>query len=129
MKTIIKMLALMTFVTSSHGAENAVVAATNTESMPPLAKTLGCIKCHSIDKKGKGPAWRGIANKYRKKNSFNFADDAYSLEDGLVHKVSLGGKSHWGDQIMATNDPDGKRQNDIRALVRFILALPPKPQS
>ena len=96
------------------------------DSMPLLAKTLGCANCHAIDTTVVGPAWRNIANKYRNKKSFSFAGDTYSLEDGLVHKVSLGGNGHWGDQVMTSNDVEGKNQEEIRALVRLVLALPQK---
>jgi cytochrome c len=82
--------------------------------MPDLAKKNGCAACHSIDKKIVGPAWMDVAKKYK--------GDA-GAEAKLIAKVSKGGSGVWGKTPMPAIDAAGKKQNDIKQLVQFILAL------
>ena len=83
-------------------------------NMPDMAKKLGCAACHSIDKKMVGPAWMDIAKKYK--------GDA-GAEAKLITKVSKGGGGVWGATPMPAIDPSGKKQDDIKQLVQFILNL------
>ena len=82
--------------------------------MPELAKKNGCTACHAIDKKVVGPSWQDVANKYKGQ-----AD----AEAKLVVKVSKGGSGNWGTVPMIANDPDGKKQDQMKELVKFILGL------
>jgi cytochrome c len=82
--------------------------------MPDLAKKNGCTACHSIEKKLVGPAWMDVANKYK--------GDA-GAQAMLIAKVSKGGGGVWGKVPMPANDAAGKKQEDIKQLVDFILAL------
>lgn len=82
--------------------------------MPPLAKKNGCVACHSIDKKIVGPAWMDVAKKYK---------GVAGAEAKLVEKVSKGGSGVWGKVPMPAIDAAGKKQDDIKQLVEFILAL------
>ena len=82
--------------------------------MPDLAKKNGCAACHSIDKKVVGPAWMDVAKKYK--------GDA-GAEAKLITKVSKGGGGVWGTVPMPAIDPSGKKQDAIKELVQFILAL------
>lgn len=82
--------------------------------MPELAKKNNCTACHAIDKKVVGPAWADVAKKYK--------GDA-GAADKLLVKVSKGGSGVWGSMPMPANDAAGKKQDDIKALVKFILAL------
>ena len=82
--------------------------------MPDLAKTSGCAACHSIDKKMVGPAWMDVAQKYK--------GDA-EAEAKLIAKVSKGGGGVWGRVPMPPFDLSGKKQDTIKKLVQFILAL------
>ncbi|MGA7749004.1 MAG: c-type cytochrome [Gallionella sp.] len=82
--------------------------------MPKLAKKNGCSACHSIDKKLMGPAWMDVSKKY-KGNA--------GAEAMLIAKVSKGGSGNWGTMAMPPMDPSGKKQDDIKQLVEFILAL------
>ncbi len=103
--------------------------------MPPLAKKNGCTACHAIDKKVVGPAWMDVANRYKGAKTFKYspkgaeAPDAkeYPLVEGLMMKVSKGGKGDWtkvtGGVPMIANDPAGKKQPEIKELVEFILGL------
>lgn len=91
--------------------------------MPPLAKKLGCVACHTIDKKLVGPAWNDIAAKYAGAKSFKFEGKEHPLVEGLVMKVSKGGSGNWGPVPMTPNDPTGVKKADITELVKFTLAL------
>jgi cytochrome c len=82
--------------------------------MPDLAKKNGCPACHAIDKKVVGPGWMDVAKKYK--------GDA-AAEAKLITKVSKGGGGVWGSTPMPGIDPSGKKQDDIKQLVQFILNL------
>ncbi len=91
--------------------------------MPELAKKLGCAGCHAIDKKVVGPAWMDVANKYKGAKTYSFGGKDYPLEEGLMMKVSKGGKDVWGSMAMTPQDASGKKQAEIKELVKFVLAL------
>jgi cytochrome c551/c552 len=101
------------------------------EDMPPLAKKNNCTACHAIDHKVVGPAWMDVSKKYKGAKTYKYsangsaAPDAkeYPLVEGLMHKVSLGGHGNWGAMPMIANDPAGKKQDEIKQLVEFILGL------
>jgi cytochrome c len=82
--------------------------------MPALAKKNGCVACHSIDKKIMGPAWMDVSKKYKGDKG---------AEAKLIAKVSKGGSGVWGKMPMPAIDPSGKKQDDIKELVKFILSL------
>lgn len=44
-----------------------VMAAGAAQASPELSKSAGCVKCHEIDKKKKGPAFKDSAAKYKGK--------------------------------------------------------------
>ena len=100
-------------------------ASASSTDMPPLAKKLGCIACHSVDKKIIGPAWRDVAEKYTghhvKKYAYNGKE--YPLIEGLVMKVSKGGSGNWGVIPMPPNDAQGAHQAEITELVKFEQGL------
>lgn len=83
-------------------------------SMPLIARENNCTACHAIDRKVVGPAWIDVANKYK---------GDVNAEARLIAKVSKGGAGVWGTMPMPANDASGKRPEQIRELVRFILAL------
>lgn len=83
-------------------------------TMPDLARKNRCTDCHAIDKKIIGPAWMDVSKKYQ--------EDA-GAEVRLIQKVSKGGSGIWGDMPMPANDPGGRKQEDIKSLVQFVLGL------
>ena len=91
--------------------------------MPALAKKNGCNNCHDIDKKVVGPAWMEVSRKYKGVKTYSFAGKDYSLEEGLMMKVSKGGSGKWASMPMPANDPNGTNQAEMRALVKFVLGL------
>ena len=82
--------------------------------MPELAKKNGCVACHAIDKKLVGPSWTDIANKYKGDKD---------AADKLLTKVSKGGSGAWGTMPMPPQDAAGKKQDDMKELVKFIMTL------
>jgi cytochrome c len=91
-----------------------VVGSAMATDMPDLAKKNGCAACHSIDKKLIGPAWMDVAKKYK---------GEAGAEAKLIAKVSKGGSGVWGTTPMPAIDASGKKQDSIKQLVQFILAL------
>lgn len=104
-----------------------VAGAAMAVDMPEGAKKNGCTACHAIDKKVVGPAWQDVANKYKGAKTISLEGKEYPLEEGLIVKVSKGGKGNWtavtGGVAMIANDPEGKKQPEMKALVDFILGL------
>ena len=96
------------------GAGLMVAGSVLAADMPDLAKKNGCTSCHAIDKKGVGPAWMDVANKYKGDKE---------AEAKLVTKVSKGGSGAWGTMPMPPQDAAGKKQGEITELVKFIMGL------
>jgi len=82
--------------------------------MPIIAQKNNCTACHAIDHKVVGPAWMDISKMYK--------GDA-TAEAKLIRKVSKGGSGVWGSMPMPANDAAGKKQDQIKQLVEFILGL------
>ena len=68
----------------------------------------------TIDKKMVSPAWMDVSKKYK--------SDA-EAQAKLIAKVSNGSGGVWGKVPMPAIDPSGKKQDVIKELVQFILAL------
>lgn len=105
---------MKSIIVSMAAAGLMVAGSAMATDMPDLAKKNGCTACHSIDKKVVGPAWMDVSKKYK--------GDA-EAEAKLITKVSKGGGGVWGNIPMPALDPSGKKQDDIKQLVQFILAL------
>jgi cytochrome c len=98
-----------------------LMASAAAAEMPPLAKKLGCIACHAIDKKVVGPAWKDVAEKYTGHGikKFKYNGKEYPLIEGLVMKVSKGGSGTLGRRAHAPNDAQGLHKAEITELVKF----------
>lgn len=96
--------------------------------MPKEATTLGCVACHSIDKKGVGPSWQEVADRYTGKGvkKFTYEGKTYPLIEGLVMKASKGGSGNWGQMPMPPNDPAGMHKAEITKLIEFEQSLAKK---
>lgn len=82
--------------------------------MPDVAKKNNCTACHAIDKKMVGPSFMDVAKKYK--------GDA-TAEAKLIAKVSKGGAGVWGSMPMPANDAAGKKQDQMKEVVQFVLGL------
>ncbi len=99
--------------------------------MPDLAKKNRCSACHAIDKKIVGPAWMDVSKFYNGKmekttngKTLKEATGGKAPADWLLYKVSNGGSGNWGTASMdMPNDPIGKRQEEIKVLIKFVLDL------
>lgn len=80
--------------------------------MPKLAKDRACVACHQIDKKGVGPAWMEVSQKYK--------GDA-TAEAKLSEKVAKGGVGVWGKMPMPANPK--VTPAEMKELITFILGL------
>lgn len=100
-----------------------VAANVMAEEMPALAKKLHCTACHSIEKRKVGPAWRDISSKYKGETRYTYDGKDYPLLEGLVMKVSKGGRGNWGTMPMPANDESGAKKGELTELVKFILGL------
>ena len=83
-----------------------------------LARQNGCIKCHAVDKRKDGPAYRDVAAKYKGK------DHAASVKRLITH-ITSGETAKFADgheeehKVIKTTDV-AQQTN----LVEWILALP-----
>lgn len=92
------------FASGAHAADAKAAEA--------LAKTSGCLACHTTDKKLVGPGYKEIADRYRKDKK---------AAANLAQKVKTGGKGAWGDIPMPPNAH--VKDADIKTVVEWILSL------
>jgi cytochrome c len=78
-----------------------------------IMKKGACSACHSIDKKGVGPAYKEVAKK--RKGEANAATV-------VAEKVRKGGAGVYGPVPMPPNGPDKISDDDLAQLVGWILA-------
>jgi cytochrome c len=112
----------------TEGAIAPVSRACSDPAMPVLAKKHNCTACHELEKNCIGPAWKSVASKYKGAEKYTYIDQTngnkeYSLHEGMMKKVSKGGAGVWGTMPMPANDPAGKKQEEMKELVDYILAL------
>lgn len=94
---------------------------------------LKCNICHDWTKKVFGPSWQDVADHYRGRTTYEYrgvAGDSpgekLPLVQGLVKKVSTGGRGEWNKYLpMIANDPGGIHVNEITNIVKFIVSIPP----
>ena len=81
-----------------------IAAAGTANAQEALAKSSGCLTCHSVDAKKMGPAFKDVAAKYKGK-----AD----AEATLATKISTA-KGH--PEVKASPD-------DVKAVIKWVLSL------
>jgi len=97
-------------------------------------KKMGCEACHGWERTKFGPSWQNVADRYRGQTTYTYrgfnidsAGQKMPLVQGLVTKISKGGKGEWNEYIpMAPMDLKGDRVKEITNIVNFILSIPPK---
>lgn len=115
---IIPALALIVFGTIERATTSAPTVET-TQTAPSaeqLAQKTGCLKCHSVDKKVIGPAYRDIAERYKNKA------DARAQ---LIKTVRDGGKGHWTNITGGVPMPPHSAKlsaSEIELLVDWVLS-------
>lgn len=95
-----------------------ILASSATLADMGLAKSNGCLNCHTPDKKLVGPAYRDIAKRYAGKKGSEVALFNRIRKGATVQELSW--KAVTGGIPMPPNAsvPD----NDLRALIKWILA-------
>lgn len=78
-----------------------------------LARKSGCLKCHGIDKKKDGPAYKEIAGKYKGKAD---AEQKLTTHITTSPKVKIDGKDEDHEQLK-TKDP-----GEVKNVVLWILS-------
>ncbi len=92
-----------------------VAAPVDAAAAQSLARQSRCLKCHTVDARKIGPAWRDVAAKYL---------GSLGAEEKLYRHVTTGRKARFPDgheedhPIVKTSDPDR-----IANLVNWILSL------
>jgi cytochrome c len=92
-----------------------VAAPVDVNAAETLARQSRCTKCHAVDVKREGPAWKDVAAKYL---------GSPGAEDKLSRHVTKGRKAKFADgheeshPVVKTTDPDR-----INNLVNWILSL------
>jgi cytochrome c len=81
-------------------------AAADADAAQGLARQNNCFKCHSVENKKMGPAWKDVAAKYK-------ADK--DAEAKLVKHLTTGPNDH---PVIKAKSPD-----DTKNLVNWILSL------
>ena len=97
-------------------------------------KKMGCEACHGWERTKFGPSWQNVADRYRGQTTYTYrgfnidsAGQKMPLVQGLVTKISKGGKGEWNEYIpMAPMDLKGDRVKEITNILNFILSIPPK---
>jgi cytochrome c len=109
-----RILPLLAAIVALLDASSLAVAA-DAAAAQDLAKASGCFKCHGLDKKKDGPAFRDAAAKFKP-----HAD----AEEKLVYHVTSGERVKFPDgheeehKKVKTNDP-----KQTKNLVQWILSL------
>jgi cytochrome c len=104
------LLIAATMLLASTGAQAADEAAAR-----GLARQSNCFKCHSVEKKKEGPAWREVAAKYR---------GSADAEAKLIKHVTSSEKVKFEDgheedhAVVKSTDP-----KEIKNLVDWVLSL------
>lgn len=102
-----------TAITSKVAALAPAAATSNQAEMLELAKSSGCLSCHSVEKKIVGPAWRDVAAKYRGQSD---------AKTNIIASITKGSTGKWGTFAMPANSPRVSDEN-IATLAGFVLSL------
>lgn len=79
-----------------------------------IVKKARCVACHTVDAKRVGPSYKDVATKYR---------DNAEAPAKLFDKVRHGGSGNWGEVPMIPHGADKISDDDLKAAVKWILAL------
>ena len=105
---------LLGFAVATFGMSTGANAV-DVDAAKGLARQSNCFKCHGVDKKKDGPAWKEVAVKYRGK-----AD----AEAVLIKHVTTGPKVKFPDGHEEEHTiVKSKNSDEIKNLVDWILSL------
>ena len=95
-------------------AASALTMAVPAQATEAIVKKARCVACHAIDVKRVGPAYKDVAAKYRGDSS---------APGKLFDKVRAGGSGNWGEIPMMAHPVDKISDDDLKAAIKWILAL------
>lgn len=95
------------------GLVMAVAAQPAAADPKAIMTKAGCMACHAMDKKMVGPSFQDVAARYKGQN----------VEAALAGKIRKGGKGVYGPVPMPPNPVSKISDDDIRTVVRYVLAL------
>ena len=103
------------FATALLLAGTGAAGAADEAAARELARQSNCFKCHAVDKKKDGPAWRAVAAKYQGK-----ADAEATLTGHITsgEKVKFEDGHEEDHTVVKSKDP-----KEIKNLVDWILSL------
>ncbi len=76
-----------------------------------LAKSKGCLGCHTVDKKFVGPGYKDVAAKYKANKN---------AESMLVGSILKGSSGKWGATPMP---PNAVTEAEAKTLAKWVLTL------
>lgn len=74
----------------------------------------GCVACHRVAEKINGPSFKAVAARYR---------NDPGAPAWLFEKIREGGEGVWGDLPMVPNGPQKISDEDLQAMIAWILSL------
>jgi cytochrome c len=107
----------MKLLTLSLLAASGILSAGVVQADEALAKSKGCLACHTVEKKIVGPAYKDIAKRYAGQKD---------IEAKLADKVIKGGKGEWKKELGAEipMPPNtAVKPEEAAKLVKWILSL------
>jgi cytochrome c len=90
-----------------------IAAAADDAATEALMKKSGCFKCHSVDKKKDGPAYKEVAAKLKGKPG---AEEELYKHLTTHPKVKIDGKEETHESLKTTDDAQ------IKAVIAWILS-------
>lgn len=108
MKTLSTLLVAAGLMTASVS-----FAAVDADGAQALLKKSDCGKCHALDKKKDGPAWKEVAKKYKGKAD---AEDKMVKHVTLKPMIEMDGKKEEHKAVKSTDTAE------IKNMVQWILA-------
>ena len=88
-------------------------AAIDDKKATEIMNKAGCAACHSVDKKGVGPAYKDVAKKRKAEKG-----SAAMLEK----KIRAGGAGAYGQIPMPPNPKEKISDADVKAMVEWVLS-------
>jgi len=109
------LLSLGILISLSFATADVYSQSVDADAARMLAKKSDCFKCHTVDAKKDGPAYREVAKKWRGKAD---AEQKLFVHVTTSPKVKIDGEEE-NHQMVKT-----KNEAEIYNLIRFILSLP-----
>ncbi len=102
------------FVAAGLMTASSAFAAVDADAAQALLKKSDCMKCHAVDKKKDGPAYKEVAKKYKGKAD---AEDKLVKHITLKPMIEMDGKKEEHKAVKSTDAAE------IKNAVQWILSL------